>query len=248
MSTDQIPSFFAGLVLTPGQFDLFEEVEEEAIDLFDGIVSFDGVLARKQADPDPSHKTIVIDCGKYRVALAWTFATDWDVLGLGISPTPSVELSQDDIDTGTELMGLLYKRAKALFDRKRTVWQIAMLPLSEPTMRAHAQSITSQDGQGIGQQFLTFEPNRSRNSDKTEPVTSSSNLLKQMQSSAEEVEEEEKPSLAMQVSALAISSAFVFVTPPVGVAMLTYAALRQASDMDLYSGGEDAPQPATSDA
>ena len=45
--------------------------------------------------------------------------------------------------------------------------------------------------------------------------------------------EEADPSWVIQASALALSTTFVLVTPPVGLAMFTYAALRQGTAMDL---------------
>ena len=44
---------------------------------------------------------------------------------------------------------------------------------------------------------------------------------------------ETDPSWAIQASALALSTTFAIVTPPVGIAMFAYAALRQSTAMDL---------------
>ncbi|MEL6934343.1 MAG: hypothetical protein AAFO17_14845, partial [Pseudomonadota bacterium] len=49
----------------------------------------------------------------------------------------------------------------------------------------------------------------------------------------QDIIESDAPSLPLQASALALSTTFVLVTPPVGIAMFTYAVLRQSVDMDL---------------
>lgn len=231
MSSEQVPNIFAGLFLSKGQYDLFEEVEEEAIDLFGSVSSEDS-----GQEPD-GVRTILIDSTRFRLAVTWATLSEVDLLSLAIGAHRSDQLSREDIQDATDMMGSLFRRAEALFEVQRSVWQIAIAPLTAETMRAHAKSLGSPDVRSGDVHFLSFKPNRAMDTATAEPKISSSELLKNMQAAGDE--DSVKSSWAMQASALAMSTAFVFVTPPVGIAMLTYAALRQGNDMDLFSSNAD---------
>lgn len=235
MSPNKTPTIFVALRLTPDQFGLFEEVEAEGIDVLNQFADPSSVRATR-------HKRgVLIDRGCIRIALGWMASPDGDALTLAVGLNPEQNKHSDIKDQAVAIFRELVARAEALLEIDQALWQIAALPLTEDSMGKHTdqlESFWSNADQGAGSPFVTFRPEKAR-----EPVAvrATQQTLPAQGFTAENPETVE-PSWAMQASALTLSTAFVLVTPPVGIAMFTYAVLRQGKSMDLLPRNLDVAQ------
>jgi hypothetical protein len=224
MRPDQVPTLFVALVLVPDQFELFEEIGAEAIDIFDedASVSSSVVSGGKQL--------ILLDRDHMRMALAWTATPAGDVLSLAIGAVPGQSISADAARMAADMLRELESRASALFEVRRALWQITLLPLDAAALKNHARQQGIFDprvGNQVGSPFFTVEPDRKPVAVAARSRKASRDLL------AAAMPKLAEANWTKQASALALSTTFVLVTPPVGIAMLAYAALRQGKDMDL---------------
>ncbi len=223
MSAEQTPAVFVAVLVASNQFDLFSEILTEAIDVLDEHThAMSGSILS-------SDELILLDRDCLRMAIAWSHVPAGDVLTLSVGARPDQPLPGQGARFAADMLQQLVLRAEALFDVKRTLWQVAMLPLNQKTIEAHARQLEIMESEiryQIGTPFLQVDPDQSQESDTLachdamhhEPTTSV---------------EDADPSWVIQASALALSTTFVLVTPPVGLAMFTYAALRQGTAMDL---------------
>jgi len=236
MKPDQTPTVFVALMLAPDQFDLFDEIEAEAIDILDENTMPGGC---KLMDDD---ELVVLDRDHIRIAMAWsTLPNGEDALTLAVGARHDLMLPGKEARKAADMMRQLVQRAEALFDVHRSLWQIALLPLNDETMRSHAKLLSNMSTETAfhgGVPFITFEPDAPKSEETNLPDKSTDDFLTGIVTAMNEANEE--PSWAMQASALALSTAFVLVTPPVGIAMFAYAALRQGKDMDLVPQTTDA--------
>lgn len=227
MNPDITPTVFVALSLTPNQFCLFEELEVEAVDVLN-----ERIVARSVVHTDRC-ESVFLDSERIRLALSWSSLVDSDVLTLAMGPRSDPILGTEDARRSAEQLRELVKRGEALFDVGRSVWQISLRPLDEETLRSHAARLEAMDGSEDPQDsaFVDFNQNELPNPQAPAYFKKATGLFEKLRLSFKAANEE--PSWAMQASALALSSTFVLVTPPVGIAMFTYAALRQGTDMDL---------------
>ena len=231
MTDAQTPTVFVALMLAPGQFGLFEEIEDEAAEVLDERPTS---RAGRIADGDD---LVLLDRDNLRLALAWSALPSGEALTLAIGAQPDRMLGRDEAREAATLLRDLVQRAEALFEVQQSLWQIALLPLTSETMDDHALRLSLLDPEGSYQTQLgaiTIDPDQIHARPRVERKgTSAGDVLAEIRAA---VGTDEAPSWAMQASALALSTAFAIVTPPVGIAMLTYAALRQGTDMNLLPG------------
>lgn len=228
MSVEQTPAVFVAVLLAPDQFDLFSEILTEAIDVLDEHTHAMSGTVRSMDD------LVLLDRDCLRMGLGWSSVPDGDVLTLSVGARPDQPLPGQGARFAADMLQKLVIRAEALFDVKRTLWQVAMLPLNPKTIAAHAKQLeimNSEIRHQIGTQFLQLDPNQAHCSASTLPRAEDSAGLAAHHDANDLAEPD--PSWVIQASALALSTTFVLVTPPVGLAMFTYAALRQGTAMDL---------------
>ena len=219
MSLKQTPTVFAALLLSTNQFDLFDEIAAEAVDIIDefGFEHSGLVHAGK--------RLIFLEVGPIRFALGWSSLKSGDVLTLAIGSRGKYALSVEEAHVAGKMLRELVSRSDALFEVMRPYWQIAVLPLDAESMEQHAlqlSKLSSKGRQHQSQQFISVDPKSLDRHDADAHEVTTQDII-----------ERDAPSLPLQASALALSTTFVLVTPPVGIAMFTYAVLRQSVDMDL---------------
>ena len=239
MSLNQIPAVFVALFLTPNQFDLFDEVKAEAVDVLE---EWSGIRPELTSTSDD---TFFLDWDSIRVGLSWTTLPAGDVLTLAIGTLPSRRLTHEQAEEIGDKLRKITSCAEALFEVNRSLWQITSMPLTLGCIRNHKESLLELDlssGSAARLSFFAFEPNELEYLGER-----GSNISENMPVEAEIATSEEidESGWALQMSALALSTAFVLVTPPVGVAMFTYAALRQTTNMDLLPRSLGSPNPGT---
>ena len=214
MNPEQTPTVFVAILIAPDQFDLFSEILFEAIDVLDEHTHpMSGVISSQD-------DLVILDRDCLRMALGWSTVSSGDVLTLSVGTRPEQKTPDQGARFAADMLQKIVKRAEALFEVQRSLWQVAMLPLTPKTIKAHANQLEimgSEIRYQIGTPFVQVDLD-----DAPEP----SDL-------AMHEPEEADPSWVIQASALALSTTFVLVTPPVGLAMFTYAALRQGAAMDL---------------
>jgi len=221
----QIPTVFVALRLTDNQVDLFGEIEIEARDILG-----DRPCLRSNAEARIDD-LILLDCEHVRMALGWSALETGDVLTLAVGARPDHPFPSEQARDAADFLRDLVSRAEALFEVEQSLWQIASVPLSADAIGDHAAQLSGVKKASPGAPFLTFEPDQKPRAEERSEDRSAGDFLTGIRDALNEANEE--PSWAMQLSALALSSTFVLVTPPVGIAMFTYAALRQGTDMDL---------------
>ena len=221
---DQIPTVLVALMVSPNQFCLFDEIEAEAVDIM-------GACQTSSANIKGSRSAVMLDCLNLRVGIAWSRLATGEVLTLSIGSQPGLAPTHDEARQAGDKLRQLVLCSEALFDVKQTLWQVAALPLDANTMAQHVSRIGDLEHSRFQEdaQFYVFEPDQMDGDDAA--ADPASRLLNG--TPAGEDAPKDDVSWAMQASALALSSAFVLVTPPVGIAMFTYAALRQGTDMNL---------------
>lgn len=235
MSANKTPTIFVALQLTPGQFGLFEEVQLEAVDVLNPSADPSALRAFR-------HDTgVVFDRGCVRIALGWLAFPDGDVLTLAVGLNPDEPKKTDEQNQAVALFREVVARAEALLEIEHSRWQIAAMALTADAIAKHAEqllALRAEPDQLADAAFVTFKPEKAR-APVTPPVTTDSPLV---EGAAMANAQGDEPSWAMQASALTISTAFVLVTPPVGIAMFTYAVLRQGKSMELLPRNLDAAQ------
>lgn len=227
MNPDYIPTVFVALILTPNQAGLFDEIEAEAVDVLNGKPISRTVMRSKSCD------SVFLECEHISLVLSWSTLPEADVLTLAIGPRRARTLHSEEAQASANKLRELVQRGEALFEVSRSIWQITFLPLTDETVRNHAGRLTAilSATHQEDTPFIALRPDDPPNPEPAGFLPKANGLLEKMRASYNTANEE--PSWAMQASALALSSTFVLVTPPVGIAMFTYAALRQGTDMDL---------------
>ncbi len=237
MSLEKTPTVFVALMLAPEQLDLFEEIEAEAIDIFGDVSDARAHFASRGED------LVFLDHGAMRMALGWSTLPTGDALTLAVGAQPDKVLSREDARVAADMLRKLVGRAEALFDSRHALWQIALLPLQTTTMDNHAGQLRTLDpatGYQGGMPFVTVELDQPHAIEQPSAHSKTAeDYLSGIRAAFEDAND--NPSWAMQASALALSTAFTLVTPPIGIAMFTYAALRQGKDMDLLPRNIDFP-------
>lgn len=228
MKPDQVPTVFVALLLEDGQHDLFEEIKEEA-----SIVLGEWDIEKLSGTRD-GERLMYLDGDCLRLTLSWQTLPLGDVLTVAVGAQPDRVVPADQARGAADMLRDLVQRAEALFEVHRALWQISTLPLNANALARHGDQLGTLErdySSHSNPPFISFEPRpcqigaRASNQDQGEGLLS--NFLTAIDAANEE------PSWAMQASALAVSTTFVLVAPPVGVALFTYAALRQGSEMEL---------------
>lgn len=225
MGPSQTPTVLVALQLLPGQFDLFEEIAAEAIDVLNTRPAFSDCTV--QGDKS----LVILDCDRLRFAMNWSDKPGCDVMTLAIGAKPKQSLPEEEARLAADVLREILSLAQALFEADDPFWQLTLLPLTAKTIIKHTQQIDSIDGTLVakkmaGSPFMTID---------TQPnieAAEGADLQVQMVDDPGDFSPEPS-SWAMQTSALALSTTVMLVTPPVGVAMLAYTALRQGTEMDL---------------
>lgn len=234
MKPDQVPTVFVALLLAEGQHDLLEEIKEEASSVLEDCE------ITKLSEAWDSDDLMVLDGDSLRLTLSWQSQPLGDVLTVAVGAQPDQTLPADQARRAADMLRDLVQRAEALFDVHRALWQIATLPLDAVALARHADQLGTleRDYTSLSNPpFISFEPGPCQNGDQTQKPDQAEGLLGNFLTAIDAANEE--PSWAMQASAFAVSTTFVLVAPPVGVALFTYAALRQGSEMDLLPGTAD---------
>jgi len=243
MRPHQTPTLFVAILLEPDQFGLFEEIEVEAIDILDveRSTSFDRISEKKTL--------VLIDHDNTRLALGWFRSPMGDTLSIAVGARPGHVMPENDARHAADMARELVTRAEALFAARRAQWQIALLPLNIDAMESHAMQIDTfdpADSYQAGSPFMTVKPDAKAAAPKPQRVPASIAHLDPTADPRSDLSKTEvDTNWTKQASALALSTTFVLVTPPVGFAMLAYAALRQGKDMDLLPQSLDMPQVST---
>ncbi len=218
MMTHTPPTTFVALQLAPGQFDLFDEILEEAEELLDTL---EASRSGSQHDGDD---LVFLNRDAVRLGLGWVELPHGDALTLAVGATPDEMLDGDLLRHGAQILRALTTRAEALFDAHQTLWQVAEVPLTAESMDDHATQLALLEHDTA--RVAPLQPEEARMVPLRMPARDEAELdvLAGLRAA---VEVEEGPSVAMQMSAFALSTACLIVNPPVGASMLTYAALRQ---------------------
>ncbi len=222
--TQQPPTVFVALMLAPGQADLFDEIEAEAADLLSDRV------ASREARIAEGNDLVLLDRDNLRLGLGWASLPSGDALTLAIGAPPGAPLDDKDAREAATLLRDVAQCAEALFDVRQTLWQVAQIPLSADSMDDHATRLALFDPDAkyaSNPIFIEAEATQRKPRSKK----GDNDNIDVLSSLREIIEGSERPSWALQASALAMSTAFALVTPPVGIAMLTYTALRQSEDL-----------------
>lgn len=228
MSAEQTPAVFVAVLLAPDQFDLFSEILTEAIDVLDEHTHV--MSGTVSSSPD----LVLLDRDSLRMALGWSQVPAGDVLTLSVGARPDQPLPGQGARFAADMLQQLVQRAEALFEFKCTLWQVAMLPLNSDTIDAHAKQLEIMDSEfryQIGTQFVCVDVDQAEQSESENRSANAPGKFAEQNVAMEPADAD--PSWVIQASALALSTTFVLVTPPVGLAMFTYAALRQGTGMDL---------------
>lgn len=227
MKPQNTPTVFVAMVLAPNQFGLFEEVETEAFDVRQAPPSSRSVLKTETGE------SIFLEYERVSIVLGWSTLPDSEILTIAVGPRSDTVLPEDEAHVSAKQLRELVQRCEALFEVTKTIWQITFLPLSFDTMRNYADRLqeTEKRSEHSDTQFIDLDFESVSTPKAPSYMARASGLIETLRTSLKAANAE--PSWAMQASALALSSTFVLVTPPVGIAMFTYAALRQGSDMDL---------------
>ena len=230
MSAEHIPAVFVTALLSPNQYDLFSELLTEAIDVLDEHTH---PMSGSTATRDD---VVVFDRQCLRMAVSWSTVPAGDVLVLSVGARPEHPFPDKGARFCAEVLEKVLQRASALFEVQRTLWQVVMRPLNNETIDAHAYQLEAMDFETMNSdrqyqtdaQFVRVFPDPAQ---KDEDELNS--MVADLSSKSDEGEQEGERNWALQASALALSTTFVLVTPPVGLAMFAYAALRQSTAMDL---------------
>ena len=228
----QPPTVFVALMLAPNQADLFDEIEAEATDILSSRA------ATHEARHVEGNDLVLLDRDNLRLGLGWAKLPSGDALTLAIGAPPNATLGDKDSRDAAALLRDVAQCAEALFDVNQTLWQVAQIPLSRQSMDDHATRLALFDPDAQYASDLIFiEASASQYRPPAQDTDASHvDVLSELR---EILGGQERPSWALQASALAMSTAFALVAPPVGIAMLTYTALRQSEDMfgpDLENG------------
>ncbi|MEP0954125.1 MAG: hypothetical protein ABJG96_19510 [Paracoccaceae bacterium] len=231
----QPPTVFVALMLAPNQADLFDEIEAEATD----------ILSNRAASHEARHAQrddlVMLDRDNLRLGLGWATLPSGDALTLAIGAPPNAALSDKDARDAAALLRDVAQCAEALFDVNQTLWQVAQIPLSAKSMDDHTTRLALFDPDAQYASDLIFiEASASQyRAPANDADTNHVDVLSELR---QIIGGHERPSWALKASALAMSTAFALVAPPVGIAMLTYTALRQSED--IFGSDLEAGQPA----
>ncbi len=247
MRPGQTPTVFTTLRLSPGQFGLFEELAAEALEVLNTQPAFFNCTVQG------NKALVILDCTNLRVVMNWSEKSEGDVMTLAIGARPKQSLPEAEARLAADILREVLSLAQALFEAEPPLWQVTLLPLTAETIIKHNQQIGSADGKHaagsqIGSSFMTIDTQPSMEQQKDSELQQQDVSARSQNTPATE-----QASWAMQTSALALSTTVMLVTPPVGVAMLAYTALRQGTEMDLLprklgltssgDGPEDDPFP-----
>ncbi|MEO9896128.1 MAG: hypothetical protein ABJD13_15285 [Paracoccaceae bacterium] len=234
----QPPTVFVALMLAPNQADLFDEIEAEAADILSNRV------ASREARSAEGNDLVLLDRDNLRLGLGWASLPSGDALTLAIGAPPGALLEDKDARDAAALLRDVAQCAEALFDVRQTLWQVAQIPLSADSMDDHATRLALFDPDAkyaTNPIFIEAEATQRTSRPKNDDQDNDQGHIDVLSSLRDIIEGTERPSWALQASALAMSTAFAIVTPPVGIAMLTYAVLRQGED--LFGAEPDNGQP-----
>lgn len=232
----QPPTVFVALMLAPNQADLFDEIEAEATDLLSQRV------ASRESRIADGNDLVLLDRDNLRLGLGWASLPSGDALTLAIGAPPTALLSDKDARDAAALLRDVAQCAEALFDVRQTLWQVAQIPLSAESMDDHATRLALFDPDAkYASNPIFIEAEATQRKARPKDKDQGNDPIDVLSSLREIVEGSERPSWALQASALAMSTAFALVTPPVGIAMLTYTALRQSED--LFGPAPDTDHP-----
>lgn len=227
MRPGQTPSVFVTFRLAPGQFDLFEELAAEAIEVLNTRPPFADCTV--QGD----RTLIILDCVHMRFAMNWSERSGADVITISIGAKPKHTLPDAEARLAADVLREILALAEALFDADRPVWQLTSLQMTAETIIKHSQQIGPVEGtlcatQKAGSPFMTIDTQPSVEAAKRTDLEQQAQMPDNP-----DLATPEQSNWAMQTSALALSTTVMLVAPPVGVAMLAYTALRQGTEMNL---------------
>lgn len=229
MSADQTPTVFVAVLVASNQFDLFSEILSEAIDVLNEHTHpMSGTSSSCQ-------DLVMLDRDNLRMALGWSSVSEGDVLTLAVGTNPDQDMPGQGARFAADMLKQIVARAEALFEVKRTLWQVALMPLNAETIEAHAEQLDIMETgirYQVGTPFVRVDLGHSQNAGPDYQGHAANDDGASGSAFAPDPSVAD-PSWVIQASALALSTTFVLVTPPVGLAMFTYAALRQSASMDL---------------